>query len=287
MGEQEALGQAGSGGPADLASDESLILLEQTNQLRVSCFFYYFCFVGIRDCQLIIQGIMTILRDRDTERGDFIFHADRLSTLIVEKALSLIPYQPKTVTTPLSLQFEGVEVKEKVSYTVKDVFEPQDLELTLQNLIGVSILRSGGPFVHGLRRVIRDVPVGAMLIQSDPKTGEPLLLRVDLPQSVKSAETSKDTRVLLLDSQMGTGAAASELFQLDSPRIEKLTVSDGDKGSARSWRPSKQYYLPHLPYIPQRSICRSSCLPLSPDSHSSYRRRIRGDASTTDVCRYG
>lgn len=71
-------------------------------------------------------------------------------------------------------------------------------------------MRSGGPLVHGLRRVIRDVPVGAMLIQSDPKTGEPLLLRVDLPQSVKSAETSKDARVLLLDSQMGTGAAASE-----------------------------------------------------------------------------
>jgi uridine kinase len=74
----------------------------------------------------------------------------------------------------------------------------------------VSILRSGGPFSHGLRRVIRDVPIGAMLIQSDPRTGEPLLLRTDLPPSVRSVETSKNVRVLLLDSQMGTGAAASE-----------------------------------------------------------------------------
>jgi uridine kinase len=41
-----------------------------------------------------------------------------------------------------------------------------------------------------------------MLIQSDPKTGEPLLLSSDLPQCVKSSEESKDVRVLLMDSQV-------------------------------------------------------------------------------------
>ena len=41
-----------------------------------------------------------------------------------------------------------------------------------------------------------------MLIQSDPKTGEPLLLSADLPQCIKSAENSGDVRVLLLDSQV-------------------------------------------------------------------------------------
>jgi len=63
-------------------------------------------------------------------------------------------------------------------------------------------LRSGGPFSYGLRRVIRDVQIGAMLIQSDPKTGEPLLLSSDLPQCVKSSEESKNVRVLLMDSQV-------------------------------------------------------------------------------------
>jgi uridine kinase len=58
---------------------------------------------------------MTILRDRETERGDFIFYADRLSTLVVEKALSLIPYQHKSVNTPLGLEYKGVETAEKVS----------------------------------------------------------------------------------------------------------------------------------------------------------------------------
>ena len=72
----------------------------------------------------------------------------------------------------------------------------------LKEVVGISILRSGGPFSHGLRRVLRDVPIGAMLIQSDPKTGEPLLLSSDLPQSVKSGQSCENVRVLLLDSQV-------------------------------------------------------------------------------------
>ncbi|CAD6574002.1 MAG: Uridine kinase [Tremellales sp. Tagirdzhanova-0007] len=153
--------------PEEPEMTEGCVLLKQTNQL---------------------VGIMTILRDQNTERGDFIFYADRLSTLVVEKALELIPYRDKTVKAPTGASFQG-------------------FEKTAEELVGISILRSGGPFSHGLRRVIRDVPIGAMLIQSDPKTGEPLLLSSDLPQSIKSGQ-SENVRVLLLDSQMGTGAAA-------------------------------------------------------------------------------
>jgi uracil phosphoribosyltransferase len=47
-----------------------------------------------------------------------------------------------------------------------------------------------------------------MLIQSEPKSGEPLLLNVKLPESLHSREQAKTMQVLLLDSQMGTGAAA-------------------------------------------------------------------------------
>ena len=126
---------------------------------------------------------MTILRDRETERGDFIFYADRLSTLIVEKALTLLPYEPHHVQTPVGTSYDGVASR-------------------TEDLVGISILRSGGPFSHGLRRVIRDVQLGAMLIQSDPKTGEPILLSSDLPHCVKNGEGSKDVRALLLDSQV-------------------------------------------------------------------------------------
>lgn len=58
---------------------------------------------------------MTILRDQETERGDFIFYADRLSTLIVEKALTLLPYQEHTVTTPIGSVFKGKSRASQVS----------------------------------------------------------------------------------------------------------------------------------------------------------------------------
>lgn len=58
---------------------------------------------------------MTILRDQKTSRGDFIFYADRLSTLIVEKALELIPHRPKTVRTPVGLDYTGVTQTDEVN----------------------------------------------------------------------------------------------------------------------------------------------------------------------------
>ena len=58
---------------------------------------------------------MTILRDRSTTRADFIFYADRLSTLIVEKALSLIPYEPRKVNTPLGVPYSGKRITTDVS----------------------------------------------------------------------------------------------------------------------------------------------------------------------------
>ena len=59
---------------------------------------------------------MTILRDQKTPRGDFIFYADRLSTLIVEKALELIPHRPKTVRTPVGIDYTGVTQTDEVSF---------------------------------------------------------------------------------------------------------------------------------------------------------------------------
>lgn len=65
----------------------------------------------------------------------------------------------------------------------------------------------GGPFVKGLRRVIRDVQIGSLLIQSDNQTGEPLLFHTSLPHCVKSKEAA-ETTVLVMDAQISTGAAA-------------------------------------------------------------------------------
>jgi uridine kinase len=82
---------------------------------------------------------MTILRDQNTSRGDFIFYADRLSTLVVEKALSFIPYQAKTVRTPVGIDYTGMETIEKVRVLVainRHVLSPCDLTRALPSHTG-------------------------------------------------------------------------------------------------------------------------------------------------------
>ncbi|EDR08552.1 armadillo/beta-catenin/plakoglobin [Laccaria bicolor S238N-H82] len=136
-----------------------------------------------------LEGIFTILRSKETSRQDFIFFVDRLSTILVENALQHLPYLPKTVVTPVGVESHGMKL---------------DADL----ICGVTIMRSGGALERGFKRVINDVPVGSLLIQSDSKTGEPMLLQVMLPAYVRLRHLAKDTWVFLLDAQIGTGAAA-------------------------------------------------------------------------------
>lgn len=58
---------------------------------------------------------MTILRDAQTNRGDFIFFTDRLATLLVEKATEELPFRAKTVITPVGVEAHGKQVDVPVS----------------------------------------------------------------------------------------------------------------------------------------------------------------------------
>jgi len=129
------------------------------------------------------------LRDRSSSRQDFIFFADRLATFLLEKATGQLPYRSKSVTTDVGVTTTGKELDTK-------------------NICGVSILRSGGPLERGLKRVINDVLMGSLLVQSDAKTGEPLLLHVNLPVCIRERYLAEDTWVFLLDAQISTAAAA-------------------------------------------------------------------------------
>ncbi|KAL0089066.1 uridine kinase [Phycomyces blakesleeanus] len=128
-----------------------------------------------------IKGIHTILRDRTTPRDEFVFYAERLTTLIMETGLGLIPFDPIQIKTPTGAVYKGLKVKDKIC--------------------GVSILRAGGTMEAGLRRVCSDVLIGKILIQADPATGEPQLHYIKLPSNVK------DYQVVLMDATIGTGAA--------------------------------------------------------------------------------
>ncbi|KAI0064778.1 armadillo/beta-catenin/plakoglobin [Artomyces pyxidatus] len=136
-----------------------------------------------------LKGIYTVLRDKTSSRQDFIFFVDRLATLLIEKAMEKLPYRDKKITTPV-----GVETTGKI--------------IDAESVCGVTILRSGGPLEQGLQRVINDVAIGSLLVQSDSKTGEPLLFQVVLPACIRERHRAANAWVFLLDAQIGTGAAA-------------------------------------------------------------------------------
>ena len=71
----------------------------------------------------------------------------------------------------------------------------------LHDLLLIFII-SGGALERGFRRVINDVPVGSMLIQSDSTSAEALLLHVMLPQYVRLRHLAEQAYVFLLDAQV-------------------------------------------------------------------------------------
>lgn len=92
-----------------------LIVLPQTPQLKV-------CYPAwISTIANTAQGIMTILRDSNTPRGEFIFFTDRLSTILAEKATQLLPHRAKVITTPLEVEAVGSEIDATVLTPHNDV----------------------------------------------------------------------------------------------------------------------------------------------------------------------
>ncbi|KAI9137367.1 uridine kinase [Paraphysoderma sedebokerense] len=129
-----------------------------------------------------LKALHTIIRDQETKREDFIFYADRLSGLVVERAMAELPFQDMTVTTPTDCLYHGKVMKEK--------------------LCGVSIIRSGIPMETALRQIHSSISLGKLLIQTSPKTAEPQLHYCKLPVDIASRY------VILMDATIGTGAAA-------------------------------------------------------------------------------
>ncbi|ORZ38393.1 uracil phosphoribosyltransferase-domain-containing protein [Catenaria anguillulae PL171] len=129
-----------------------------------------------------LKALHTIIRDATTCRDDFIYYSERLSCLVVERALAEFPYEPLDVQTPTGDTYKGLR--------------PAD------QLCGVSIIRSGATMEASLRRVSKDAQIGKLLIQSSPVTGEPELHYCKLPQDIAQRA------ILLMDATIATGACA-------------------------------------------------------------------------------
>ncbi|KAL8997193.1 MAG: hypothetical protein Q9169_003459 [Polycauliona sp. 2 TL-2023] len=164
-----------------------------------------------------ITAISTILQNPATDDVDFIFYFDRLSGLLIERALDNLHFDTKTIRTPQGSEYQGLEIKGETSAVV--------------------ILRGGSCLETGLKRVIPDGKIGRLLIQSNYRTGEPELHFAKLPNDI-----SQHTRVLLLDPQMSSGGAALMTVRVlvdhgvEASRIVFVTYSAGKMGLNRLLR---------------------------------------------------
>ena len=140
---------------------ENIILLEQTRQ---------------------IVGMTTLLQSPKTDDVDFIFYFDRLSSLLVERALENQQFASTTVTTPQGTHYKGLRATGEVSAVV--------------------ILRGGSCLETGLKRVIPECKTGRLLVQTSYRTGEPELHYLKLPDDIATHDS-----VLLMDPQMSSGGA--------------------------------------------------------------------------------
>lgn len=120
-----------------------------------------------------------MIRDRNTNRADFIFYSNRIIRLLVEEGLNHLPVIQQEITTPVGRQYNGVKFEGKIC--------------------GVSIMRAGESMEQGLRDCCRSVRIGKILIQRDEETSKPRLFYEKLPEDIK------DRWVLLLDPMLATG----------------------------------------------------------------------------------
>ncbi|KAG6813184.1 Uracil phosphoribosyltransferase, synthesizes UMP from uracil [Tricholoma furcatifolium] len=135
-----------------------------------------------------LEALYTIIRDKNTSRGDFLFYSDRIIRLLVEEGLNHLPVVKRTVETPTGSTYEGVGFKGKIC--------------------GVSILRAGEAMEAGLREVCRSVRIGKILIQRDEDTALPKLFYSKFPADIASRY------VLLLDPMLATGGSAMKAVEV-------------------------------------------------------------------------
>ncbi|XP_034056479.1 uridine-cytidine kinase-like 1 isoform X1 [Gymnodraco acuticeps] len=130
-----------------------------------------------------VRGMHTIIRNKETNRDEFIFYSKRLMRLLIEHALSFLPLKPVSVETPQGGTYEGKRLSGK-------------------RITGVSILRAGETMEQALMAVCKDIRLGKILIQTNHDTGEPELHYLRLPKDLT------EDYVILMDSTVSTGAAA-------------------------------------------------------------------------------
>lgn len=135
-----------------------------------------------------IKALMTMIRSKDTRRNDFIFYADRLTRILVERGLELLPVKEKKVTTPLDQTYNGLEFEGKIC--------------------AVPIIRAGESMEKAVREVCKKIRIGKILIQRDEEDASPILFYSKLPNDISKRY------ILLLDPMLATGGSVCAAIKI-------------------------------------------------------------------------
>ncbi len=146
-----------------------------------------------------LRTLMTIVRNKETKRNDFIFYADRINRLLIEEGLNFLPTREKIVTTRTGEQYVGSEFIGKIC--------------------AVPIIRAGLSMENSLREVAKRIRIAHILIQRNEETAEPMFFKEWLPDDIASRF------VLILDPMLATGGSVIETIkQLKQRHVEEKKI---------------------------------------------------------------
>lgn len=135
-----------------------------------------------------LRAMMTIIRNKQTTKEEFVFYADRVIRLLVEESLNELPFERTSILTPLNREYRGVSFSHKIC--------------------GVSIIRAGESMETGLRAVCRGCRIGKILIQRNEETAQPQVYYVKLPSDIS------ERYVLLLDPMCATAGSVCKAVEI-------------------------------------------------------------------------
>lgn len=146
-----------------------------------------------------LRILMTIVRDKDTKRNDFIFYADRINRLLIEEGLNFLPAREKIVETRTGEKYVGAEFVGKIC--------------------AVPIIRAGLSMENSIRAVAKRIRIGHILIQRNEETAEPMFFKEWLPEDIDSRY------VFILDPMLATGGSSIETIrQLKKRGVEENKI---------------------------------------------------------------
>ena len=134
-----------------------------------------------------LLACMTKIRDEKTSRDEFIFYADRIARMLIERGLDHFPTQKKTILTPTGSVFQGCDFVGKIC--------------------AVPIVRAGEIMEKAFREVCKKARICKILIQRNEETSQPEFYYIKPPKDIA------ERWILLLDPMLATGGSAKKAIE--------------------------------------------------------------------------